>query len=268
MREISGDIPLSRPQQVRYLFHNLARGMTGLFARVPKKRFHPPPQERGESSFFRIYIDTFFLYEVPKIFPKRVVRILDIGCGSGYVRTLLTSRGYSGEYTGIDVVHEERFARFDTPLFITTFIEKGIERFSPEQTFDFVISNTSLEHIPDDANAVRIAHASRAPEGIEVHVVPSFWCLFLYVWHGYRQYTPRRIKRLFAGSHYAVYPLGGIASFLAHFFLITIPERTTGKIIFRNRPWYPRVVAWCMQADRFAPLCPMGYAIVVYEPHS
>jgi SAM-dependent methyltransferase len=201
---------------------------------------------------------------LPELLPtKENVSIFDIGCGSGYVRGLLERLGYSGSYTGLDVVREKRFADHESASFASTFIQQPIEDYAPERTYDLVISNTSFEHVRDDREAAKKARELAGTHGTEVHIVPSWWSFFVYLLHGYRHYTPGRIKELFLGSDYIVYPLGGCVSLGVQFLLSTIPERSTGRMVFRNMRWYPWAVRTAIALDRFLPLCPMGYAIVV-----
>ncbi len=263
MHELSGDIHLTWPQRIWYLPYNFCRGVAGLFARVPRKRFIPRELPRSSDSFLRQYVDAFLREELPRHCPVGTIDILDIGCGTGYVRDILARAGYGGTYHGIDVVKEPAFDSNDNQAFVSTLELVPIEDARFSMTYDLVISNTSFEHIPDDMEAAQQAHRACKHGGVEVHVMPAFWSLFVYLWHGYRQYTPRRIKRVFAGSNYTLYPLGGCASFVCQFLFGTIPERLTGTILFRKQSWYPACAQTCIKIDRFLPFCSMGYAIVV-----
>ena len=263
MRELSGDTPLTRREQLQYMALVFARGISGIWTRVPTARFNASGFAHGSTSFFRTYVNALITRVVPTYLSPRSIAVFDIGCGSGYIRGLLSDAGYTGTYTGLDVVFEERFKNFENPKFAATFILSPVEACTPEKKYDLVISNTSLEHIPDDAKAIAVAHAACREGGVEVHIIPSFWSFFLYVWHGYRHYTPRRLKKLFQGTNYMVYPLGGFFSTLAHFVLITIPERMTGGVVFRTKNWYPKVVEHCIRLDRVIPLFPFGYGVIV-----
>ena len=262
VQEISGDKPLSRKQPLQYRGIFLKR-FPGLFARVPKGTFKHVAIPDGQSSFFRKFVDSFLTSMIREI-PQKNVRVFDIGCGGGYVRGILAREGYSGTYTGLDIVFEDRFKNFETSAFVSTFIQSPIESFSPPDRFDVVISNTSLEHVESDTMAVKKAHELRAHGGIEIHIVPSWWSFFIYLWHGYRHYTPGSLKRLFSGTNYTVYKLGGLFSFIAQILLFTIPERYC-KTSFRTKNWYPGLVRKIAVLDRYIPLCPVGYGIVVHE---
>jgi 2-polyprenyl-3-methyl-5-hydroxy-6-metoxy-1,4-benzoquinol methylase len=220
----------------------------------------------AHSSPMRSYLDAFMKDELPKLCTPRKLSVFDIGCGTAYMRSVLAHDGYSGGYTGVDVVREPKFDMHAEPAFVTEFLQEDITRFSSDKRFDLVISNTALEHIQDDAAAVRVAHALCAKGGMEVHIVPSLWSLPLYLWHGYRQYTPTRIRKLFSGTNYRVYRMGGLGSFFFHFFWITVPERLFGMTPFRTRHpgAYVRMKRFANRIDYLLPLFSTLYAIVVF----
>ena len=261
MEEISGDRPLSRRQQIRYIGIFLRR-FSGLFARVPYGSFPRIPVAEGSSSLFRKYVDGFLVTSIPKYIPQKNISVFDIGCGGGYIRDILTRGGYTGTYKGLDVVFEERFKNFETTSFTSTFIQSPIESFSIPETFDFVLSNTALEHVKSDKAAVLKAHELCAEKGIEIHIVPSWWSFFIYLWHGYRHYTPGSLKRLFGGTHYTVYKLGGLFSFLTQLILMTLGERYL-KIRVRDKHWYSKFAQKSIALDYILPLCPLAYGVIV-----
>ena len=56
----------------------------------------------------------------------------------------------------------------------------------------------------------------------------------LYLWHGYRQYTLRDIATKFGEQGTRVIGLGGLYSFLLHFFMITLGEMLL-RLQLRNK---------------------------------
>jgi SAM-dependent methyltransferase len=212
----------------------------------------------------RVYLDAFMKTELPKILPPREISVLDIGCGTAYTRTLLAQAGYRGSYTGVDIVREPKFDLHSESAFATEFENVDITQFSSQKKFDLVISNTSLEHIADDAAAVAVAHRLCAENGVEVHIVPSLWSLPLYLWHGYRQYTPARIRKLFTGTNYRMYRMGGLASWLLHLCCVTLSERIIGSYAFRKRPIYMKLKRQANRMDTYLPIWSVLYAVVVF----
>lgn len=268
MKEICGDITithrLTAVEKATYLLSNLVRGLLGYLPPMRMRFWRGTAHENQPNSPGRTYLNAYLRTELPRQLPLDApIRVLDIGCGTGYVRKLLVELGYHGEYTGLDVTREPGFDSHEVPEFVTRFIEAPIGDLTEENAYDLVISNTALEHIPDDREAAEKAYQALAPHGIAVHIVPSFWSLFLYLFHGYRQYTPRRVRNVFKGQSYSVERLGGLASFLLHFFGITVPERIAGRPPVRKRKSYVSLAAWARRIDRFLPLCSSTYVVTV-----
>ncbi len=262
MKELSGDIKLNRREKVWYLVFNFVRGLVGYLSFLPMSYWRAKNVPLDSDSPSRKYIDSFLIHELPLLIGQKApLKILDIGCGCGYLRHLLQDK-YSGDYVGLDVVKEKDFHNYDTTQFVTHFVQNKIEDYTPDTLFDLVVSNTSLEHIQNDVLAVEKAQDFCAPGGLQVHIIPSYWTLFLYLFHGYRQYSPWRIKSLCKSlPRYRMYRLGGLFSFMIHMVFITIPERLCG-VYSRNNHLYERVSRFGVYLDRFLPLFSTMYVIV------
>lgn len=265
MKEISGDSPLSWVKKLSYLAVNFGRNMCGV--RFPRKTifWHHTIDSGNSESPAREYLDIFMREMMPFVLPTGTISVCDIGCGTAYMRSILSDAGYAGEYVGIDIVREPKLDEKSAPSFSMTFVQNDICTYRSPRRFDLVLSNTSLEHIPDDFAAVRKAHELCTDNGVEVHVVPSHWALPLYLWHGYRQYTPARLKRMFSDTPHTIYRLGGFASWCVHFFCITVPERIFGWRSFRKGALYPKMKRWANKADCVMPFWPALYAVVVFH---
>ena len=77
-------------------------------------------------------------------------------------------------------------------------------------------------------------------------MVPASKCLWLYLWHGYRQYSKKNIssqiselRRKF-DINTAIVPLGGETSFWIHLLNITIPVYFKKLIKDKNFKWYKK----------------------------
>lgn len=265
MKEISGDISTTyRPSvsvKLWYLLYNLVRGVAGGFSFVRTYYFHPKDiATDNDHSPMRILTDAVFDDLIKEFSLEKRIDVLDIGAGSAYFRERLAQLGYHGTYTGVDVYQHRAYRDDAVTAFNSELVISPIEEFTSEQKFHLIMSVTALEHIPDDFKAIEVAKSMQATDGIQIHIVPGFWSLFLYLLHGYRQYNRKRLGKLFAGQSYKIYRLGGLPSFLVHLFCITIPERILNAPV-RHKPFYPRLVTRALKLDRYLPIC--GYAFVV-----
>lgn len=274
MREISGDTKLNFKDRIRYLSYNFTRGISGQRTLIYSTSWSVPESVRLSEQDIgknpdRVAIDYFIEKELPKIIPPSRVSILDIGCRDGYVRKILERAGYRGYYFGTDIAKSPKFDSYNTPAFEAICVNLPIEELETNQKFDIVLSVTVLEHIKNDEDVVTKTYKYLKPNGIQVHLVPGFWSLFLYLFHGYRQYNPRRIKSLFRGRDFKVYRLGGLFSFLLNLFAITIPSRflrlRTGLRSYSKYTWYDKMLAKCTRCDKYLPICFWGYAIIAKQ---
>ena len=78
------------------------------------KFFSPKKIEKEQASPGRIYSDQFLYEKLKKIIPQsanqKEISILDIGCGSGYVRKIFFNLGYKLFYNGVDIKKHERLS--------------------------------------------------------------------------------------------------------------------------------------------------------------
>ena len=255
MKEISGDKALSNQDRLIYLAYNFIRGISGHTCWIRTKHWHPKKVEGGNDSPGVQHLNQFLFQELPKIIPMGKIDMLDVGCGSGYVRKILADAGYKGCYTGVDIYKNKDFDRNETHAFKSIFIESKIEDLETDKKFDLVLSVTSLEHIENDALAVRKCDYFLKPEASQIHILPTFWLLFSHLWHGYRQYSPQNIKSLFNQKQYKVYSLGGLFSFFLHVSFIMVPLILFKTHQPRDSSLYSKLVGISNKLDKVLPIC-------------
>jgi len=224
--------------------------MTKFFS--PKKIF---PEKKSPG---RIYSDRFLYENLEKIIPKKEISVLDIGCGSGYIRKIFFDLKYKLFYTGVDIKKHNDFDNFNNYSLENNFIKSKIEDFQTNKKFDLIFSICALEHIKDDKLAV-----SKFSSDLQIHIVPSFWSFFLYLNHGYRRYNPAKLKKIFKQSgSLEICRLGGFFSFILHLFFITIPERIfKSREIFKSEI-YLKILNISHKLDRSIPIFPCSYVVV------
>ncbi|MBN2289527.1 MAG: class I SAM-dependent methyltransferase [Candidatus Glassbacteria bacterium] len=262
MKEISGDHSLNAGKVAWFLVYNLLRGLRGYTSFIRTEYIYLPDPGGSTASPGRRQIDRFFLSELPRLLPLRELDVLDLGCGSGYLAGLLAQAGYRGNYLGLDLRINDTAASPPGDNLKVSFQAGDIGSFRTDRLFDLVVSVSTLEHLADDRTAVCKAGRLLKPGGLQVHVCPAFWALFLYLSHGWRQYNPGRLKYLFGSRDYRVYRLGGAFSFLLHLLFITVPF-----FLFRRQPaprprFYSGLAGLCNRLDRFAPFCSANYVVI------
>lgn len=230
---LNGDVGLTSDDREAYLhFHRERNAQLAHQSRVERVRTFPMPcrvvEECSESSPSRVAMDSFvrwFGRHVQERADKPAIRVLDIGCGSGYVRGLLADAGLRGEYIGLDHAEHARFASFDCAAFAPRLIIGDVHAIDPLDvgSIDLLVSMTALEHFEDDERALERVRRVLAPGAGELHIVPGEKGLDLWGPHGWRQYSPRCMSRLFPSAE--VYRIGGRFSAMVHECMITHAER-------------------------------------------
>lgn len=151
------------------------------------------------------------------------LKFFDVGCGSGRYGYFLQKYSKSSfeSYTGLDIYKDVAFpAEFKHRL---GRVEESIDKI--EDDVNVLISQSVMEHIKNDIEVLSAITGRLDNKGrpfIQIHMLPASASLWLYLWHGWRQYSlknlcniARILKRDFDVDVLAV-PLVGRASFYAH----------------------------------------------------
>jgi SAM-dependent methyltransferase len=102
--------------------------------------------------------------------------LLNVGCGSGLFNRLATEHGYAVEACEPDPVASD-IARRTAPPGVTI-ATCGLLEVEPAAAPDVIVMHDVLEHIEDDAAAVRRLRELLPPDGIVVLSVPALPALF------------------------------------------------------------------------------------------
>ncbi len=171
------------------------------------------------------------------------LNIIDLGCGNGnygdFIKKLANKS--FGSYTGLDIYKDKKFP----PHFVH--IKSKAENACKflKKDINFIMSQSALEHIESDFDVIneitRELVRNKNPF-IQIHMVPASHSLWLYLWHGWRQYSKKNLS-FFAEklSHnfslnISLIPIGSKNTFWSHFHNITLPYYTNKKI--REEGWY------------------------------
>ncbi|MEG3619655.1 class I SAM-dependent methyltransferase [Magnetovibrio sp. PR-2] len=262
--EISGDGRLTFGERLAYLRRNAWRNLRAKRSSLRAVFYRPEgvSQITTPSSPSRAQTMAFLEHRLKDMVPEKGARILDIGCGSGFMSDVFAECGLTGDYTGIDIQDRVRETFAHPEAFDRTFIEADAHTFETDQSFDLLFSFSALEHIPDDGKLLQHLDGMLKETGAHLHIVPAGWGLPVYLWHGFRQYTLGDIEDRFGRENVNVYALGGVFSFLLHFIFITVFEmilRVPVRKWFRSL--YLVLLRFSLRADRFVPVAPVAYVV-------
>lgn len=123
-----------------------------------------------------------------KVSPEKT-RILDFGCGSGFLMGELQKRGYDA--SGVDTSAEA--IDYGTRRGIRNLkIQQGDKIDFPDGRFDLVLALDVLEHIKNDIRAIQEIERVLKPGGWVIITVPAYmflWGIQDEVSHHFRRYT-------------------------------------------------------------------------------
>jgi SAM-dependent methyltransferase len=136
------------------------------------------------------------LWLVLQLSPARSSRILEIGCSSGALMRQLKNEGYES-VVGIDV-SEEAIAECGRRGVANTRVMDAQQLDFPDASFDVITASDVLEHLADDALALRDWHRVLKPGGVMIVFVPAFpilWSEHDVANHHFRRYRRSELVR-------------------------------------------------------------------------
>lgn len=263
-REISGDGHMSVADRFRYLWRNALRNMRPRRRTLRAEAYHPDTitDAWAMASPSRALTLSFLETTLSAVQPKTNLRVLDIGCGSGFMSDTLAALGYQGVYTGIDIGDRFHTNVAHPDAFQRNFVNADAHTFQADEPYDLIISFSALEHIPEDPKLIAHLDTVLSEDGTHLHIVPTAWGLPLYLWHGFRQYSLADIEQRFGATDVRVYALGGLFSFVLHFTFITVMEMLLRVPVRKRLPGlYKSLHRACLRLDQIAPIAPAAYVI-------
>ena len=162
------------------------------------------------------------------------INTFDTGCGKGWYALFLNKLINLNSYVGIDFYKRDNWQKLMNQNSFITLIENSssnISKFVDKET-NFFITQSAIEHFNYDLKyfqQIKTFIDKNKTNTIQIHLFPSPVCLWLYLFHGVRQYNFRAIIQIIdifksTNSYFRIYPLGGNSSNLFHFLNITIPS--------------------------------------------
>ena len=163
-----------------------------------------------------------------------LVNIFDTGCGKGLYALFLNRFINSiNSYVGIDFRKRDNWQKLMNQNPFIKLIENSssnISEFIDNET-NLFITQSAIEHFNYDLeyfHQIKKFIDEKQTNIIQIHLFPSPICLWLYLFHGVRQYNFQSILKIIdifrsTNSYFRIYPLGGNSGNKFHFFNITIP---------------------------------------------
>jgi SAM-dependent methyltransferase len=130
---------------------------------------------------------------------RRNLRVLEIGCGAG---GMLGPLQRYGTVHGCDIDHEY-VAYCKKRGFERVLCASGYELPFADQSFDLVALFDTIEHIPDDVQALHEVRRLLKPDGVLFVSAPAYqflWSQNDRIAHHFRRYTRRSLRRTVAAA--------------------------------------------------------------------
>jgi len=137
-------------------------------------------------------------------FGRPGIRILDMGCGDGPNARILADAGISGSYLGIDLASSPLWPELTGhhDQLAVRFCSYDAHRIGElDEEFDGLLSVSAFEHFRDERRVLEGVARVLRPGARGIIIVPSpFGNLVWGFRHGYRTYTPDRLRRALDGT--------------------------------------------------------------------
>jgi hypothetical protein len=188
------------------------------------------------------------------------IRAVEVGCGTGKYGIILEECLGDAliQYTGVDLVEHTEWKELSTNSRFKFVV--GDSRFVSNHAkgANLIVTQSALEHFDEDLTfmeqiAQQVEIAPRPV--IQIHLMPSAVCLWTFLWHGARQYTPRTISKLTslfdARTKKTLYALGSKHCNSIHRKYITWPKLMgKGDLRESRLAVYESEVRRAVEADR------------------
>jgi len=251
---LSGDEKLTFIEKIKWLFLNFINNNS--FPKKPDykryafiKKFYPRYIQSDIDSLLvgnspsRTIGNLFWKNLDWKFIKKEIgeINIFDTGCGAGDYGILINnfSKGIES-YLGIDFYPRKNWEEIMTNnpyIYLKKSSASNIRKLIPKNT-NLIITQSAIEHFKDDLEyfyQIKEYINESKRNIIQIHLFPSPACLWLYLFHGYRQYNLKNIQKIIKifqeeKSYSYLFPLGGNKLNNLHFKYITIPSLLKKKI--------------------------------------
>ncbi len=102
----------------------------------------------------------------------KALRILDIGCGNGFMTNLLAGKNHRAVGVDVNLTELKQAAQAFPNARITWYYFDLLNEVLPEDTFDIITFGASFQYFKDPAQILSVCKSLLAPGG-EIHIVDS-----------------------------------------------------------------------------------------------
>jgi hypothetical protein len=205
----------------------------------------------NESSPARILCDIFWMSfpwkKISHYNNNNKINFLEIGAGKGVYANLLNNLLIDNlsVYTGVDINYKKEWDSFDKSKFVF-YKDTSDNILNYINDHNVIFTQSAIEHFENDLlffKKISTYLDASQKNILQIHLFPSTECLGTYLWHGYRQYSPRnisKITKLFDERYNKIlFKLGSSRSNYIHKKFITYPKIFRKKDLrFQNNKEY------------------------------
>ena len=243
LNNISGDKKLNLLEKIYWLavsFINILFPNNSVDKRIKIINFNikkdAPTEESKTNSPSRFLSDCFwhsFPWTRLKNEIGEKINAIEIGCGTGKYGIFL--QGLLGDnlnsYLGLDIKENADWKISSESSKINFVIDNSYNATKYLEGKNLIFTQSSIEHFKEDILFFQnlSKYLSRQKEQtIQIHLMPSSFCLFTYLFHGYRHYNLRlvsKITEVFNNDFkFTLFNMGSANANMHHLKNITIPK--------------------------------------------
>ena len=160
------------------------------------------------------------------------VNAIEVGCGTGRYGNLLGDLIKNFNYLGCDI-NKKKIWDTRTKPNINFKVINSDHIYDELKQKNFLFTQSAVEHFENDFLFFKNIHTfikSTKKPFLQIHLLPSTFCLWKYLTHGYRQYSTSKISELYntfwKNEFFIAFSLGGKNCNIQHIVDITIPMIT------------------------------------------
>lgn len=125
--------------------------------------------------------------------------IIEVGCGKGIYGNILhgLTHDFAFKYNGVDIKKHSEWNKFNKDFSFN--VDYSDNAFKYLKDKNLIITQSAIEHFENDITFFQqIANEVNQSDKpvLQIHLMPSTFCLFTYLNHGIRQYSLKSISKI------------------------------------------------------------------------